>query len=77
MGTVGDDDDGLLNRRTSHVGGSVEELRGVQLPRARDAKKRGRLGGRFGSGIEEGEVGEVFVRAIRFQVVSCVESGIA
>ncbi|KAJ0369332.1 hypothetical protein COL154_002218 [Colletotrichum chrysophilum] len=35
---VGDDDDGLLDRRAGHVGGAVDQLRGVELPRARNAE---------------------------------------
>lgn len=46
--TIGDDDNGLLDRRPRHVGWPHEQLRRVYLPRARDAEdgRRGLRGRR-------------------------------
>lgn len=60
---VGNDDDGFLHRRPRHVGRAVDELRGIELARARDAEEGGGgLGG--GCWAEEGKVGEVFFGAV-------------
>lgn len=62
MGTVGDDDDGFLYGRARYFGRSVKEEGGIELPRARDAKKGG-CGRRVGSRAKECKVGEVLFRA--------------
>lgn len=60
---VGNDDDGLLDRRARDVGGAVDELRRVELAGAGDAEEGG-----GGLGVcgwsEEGKVGKVFFGAI-------------